>query len=114
MSSPRRTNRISVLLLLLGFGSALAIYGLTPPEPPDDPLLNDPRAERKYHRELAMYGGKANVVSAEFIEWFDGLWHGRALAFTVAVLTVATTLGYRFVALHPGPVSNPTMPEKSP
>ena len=114
MSSPRRTNRISVVLLLLGFGSALAIYFLTPPEPPVDPLLNDPRAERKYHRELAMYGGKANVVAAEFIEWFDGLWHGRTLAFTVPVLTVATTLGYRFVTVRSGPVTATTTPERTP
>ena len=110
--SQRRTNRISVLLLLLGFGSALAIYFLAPPEAPENPLLNDPRAERKYHRELAMYGGKGNVVAAEFIEWFEGRWHGRTLAFTVAVLTVATTLGYRFVAVRP--VTATPTPEKTP
>jgi multisubunit Na+/H+ antiporter MnhB subunit len=96
----RKTNRLSALLLAAGLGCAAAIHFLAP-EPVDDPLLNDPRAERKYHRELAMYGGKANVVSAEFMDWFGGLWHGRALGGTVAVLTVAGVLVFRFAALPP-------------
>ena len=76
----RKTNRITLLLLVLGLGSALAIFLGTPPDEPEDPMLNDPRALRKYHRELEMYGGKANLLSAEFMEWFDSLWHGQRLA----------------------------------
>jgi len=38
----------------------------------------------------------ANVLSAEFQDWFAGLWHGQTLAYTVAALTVALTLGFRF------------------
>ena len=105
--SPRQINSRSLWLLALGFGAAAAIYFLAP-EPVEDELLNDPRAERKYHRELAMYGGKANVVSVEFMDWFGGLWQGRNLAGTVAVLTVVATWGFRFVATPPaGPVDKP-------
>jgi hypothetical protein len=76
--SPRKTNFISLGLLLLGLGGAVAIYALAEP-PDDDPLLADLHSNRKYKRELAVYGGRANVVSAEFIDWFGELWHGRNL-----------------------------------
>jgi len=42
--------------------------------------------------------GKANLLSADFIDWFGERWHGRNLAGTVVVLTLLTTGGYRFVA----------------
>ena len=43
---------------------------------------------KEYLRELETYGGTANVLAAEFMQWFEGLWRGRELAFTVAVITV--------------------------
>ncbi len=96
----RKLNRISALLLLLGLGSAVAIFLLAKPEE-DNELLNDSRGARRYHRELRMIGGNANLLSAQFREWFDSLWHGQALAGTVAVLTVGTTLVFRYVATFP-------------
>ena len=109
--SPQRINRISLGLLLIGLGAAAAIYALAEP-PEDDPLLADLHSNRKYKRELAVYGGRANVVSAEFIDWFGDLWQGRKLAGTVAVLTVAITLGFRFVVIHPpSPVEKPASPD---
>ena len=109
MSDPmmprKKVNRLCVLLLALGLGSALAIFLLAEPVRPD-PLLGDPRANKKYLRELRVIGGKANVLADEFQDWFAGLWHGRTLAGTVAVLTVGGTLAFRFVALLP-PVPEP-------
>ncbi len=113
MLNRRQINTFSTLLVVLGFGSAVAIFLLAAPTPADDPLLNDPRAERKYRRELAIYGGKANVLSAEFMEWFNGLWHGRSLAGTVAVLTVVGTLAFRVMATLPDP-DGPAEPESGP
>jgi len=98
--TPQKINRVSFLLLLLGFGSALVIY-LTVASASVDPLVGDPLDTKKYRRELEYYGGKANVLSAEFMDWFAGLWHGRPLAFTIATLTVAGTLAFRFVATPP-------------
>lgn len=103
----RRINRITVLLLALGLGSAAAIY-LLAPRPPEDPWPDDPRGHRMYVRQLTMYGGKGNVVSAEFLDWFGGLWHGRNLAGTVAVLTVVAAGAFRFAATPPaGPAAKP-------
>jgi hypothetical protein len=98
----RKLNRISLLLLLLGFGSALVIF-LTAEPVRVDPLLGDPLASRKYRRELRVLGGRANVAAAEFQAWFGSLWHGEALAGTVAVLTVGGTLVFRFFATFPPP-----------
>lgn len=88
------------MLLLIGFGAALVIY-LTAGPVTADPLLGDPLGNKKYIRELQVIGGKANVVAAEMQIWFEGLWHGQALAGTVAVLTVGVALAFRFVATHP-------------
>lgn len=108
----RRVNQVSGAVLALGLAAALAISLLTPPEE-IDPLLGEPLANKKYLRELRVIGGRANVVAAEFNEWFAGLWHGRALGGTVAVLTVAGVLVFRFVAFLP-PAPEPESPGKSP
>jgi hypothetical protein len=97
----QKMNRVSSLLLVVGFGSALVIFLAMPPEVVD-PLLGDQFANKKYLREMRMLGGQGNVLAAEFQDWFAGLWHGRALAGTMAVLTVGTVLVFRFVASHPG------------
>lgn len=100
MMSPKKTNRITALLLVVGLGSALAIYLTAAPEVPD-PLLGDRFAQKKYLREMRTLGGQGNVMAAQFNDWLAGLWHGQALAGTVAVLTVGTMLVFRFVATHP-------------
>ena len=113
--SPRKINQISLLLLLVGFGSALAVF-LVARAAPADQFLNDPLAEKKYLRELRVIGGKANELAAEFQDWFAGLWEGEQLARTIAVLTVASTLGFRWLAAHPGFTagSPPEPPEPPP
>ena len=99
-------NRISGALLLLGLGSGLLIFLLTPPEV-EDPLLDERFTNKKYLREMRMLGGQGNVFAAEFNEWFAGLWHGRELGGTVAALTIGTVLIFRFVASHPGAEPQP-------
>lgn len=111
--SRRKINQISVLLLLLGFGSALVIY-LTARPMAVDPLLGDPLANKKYLHELRVMGGKANELADEFQDWFAGLWHGEQLARTVAVLTVGVTLAFRFVAQHPAPDTPAPAARKAP
>ena len=98
--NPRKINRITVLLLAVGFGGALVIY-LTMKPVTLDPLLGDPLTTKKFVHEMRVIGGKGNVLTAEFIDWFANRWRGRNLAGTVAVLTVAATLAFRFVAARP-------------
>jgi hypothetical protein len=91
-------------ILVLGFIAAVVIY-LTAQPPPGNPLGYDPLDTKKYLRDLEVYGGKANVLAAQFRDWFDGLWHGKQLAFTVAVITVLAAGAFKFFAtpLPPDP-----------
>jgi hypothetical protein len=50
-------------------------------------------------RDLQRYGGRMAVIMDDFTRWWDGLWHGRSLALTVAFLSVVTSLALYFVAL---------------
>ncbi len=42
--------------------------------------------------EIERIGGKATVYVVRLNEWFGSLWHGRPLAFTIAVLTLLAAL----------------------
>ncbi len=97
--SRRRINQVTIVLLVLGLGSALILALVVPPEEPNP--LGDPMDSNKYLHDMKAIGGEANVLSAEFQDWFAGLWQGPALARTVAVLTIGVTLAFRFVAKPP-------------
>lgn len=99
-------NRITLGLLLGGFVLAFILY-LTVEPVPVDPLLGEPLASKKFRRELKVLGGQANVLSAEFQDWFAAQWQGRLLARTVAFLTVVVTLVFRFIATHPSHETRP-------
>jgi hypothetical protein len=99
LTEPRnRPYLIAAIILLVGLGSAIVIY-LTAGTAPDTLLELSPDSSKKYLRDLQLYGGTANVLAVELMDWLNGLWHGRSLAFTVAVITVAVCLGYLFFAV---------------
>jgi hypothetical protein len=91
-------RRLTAAILAVGFASAIIIY-LTAGAAPKNPLGYEPLETKKYVHDLELYGGKANVLAAEFREWFAGLWYGRNLAYTVAVITVLIVLFIRFLAM---------------
>jgi len=100
-----RLRRLTAAILAVGFASAFIIY-LTAGVAPENPLGYEPLKTKKYVHDLELYGGKANVLAAEFREWFAGLWYGRNLAYTVAVITVLIVFVIRFLAtpLPPAPL----------
>lgn len=91
-------------ILLLGFAAAVVIY-VTAQPPPENPLGYDPMNTKKYLHDLEVYGGKANIIAARFRDWFDSLWHGKQLGYTVAVITVMAAGVFKFFAtpLPPDP-----------
>ncbi len=95
-----RVRFICAALLVAGLGSAAAIYLTAPPKAPN-PLGYDPLDTKKYRRDLELYGGQVNVLSTEFMRWWEGLWQGRQLAATVAWLTVGGTALFWFAASPP-------------
>ena len=105
MSSARlrlTLNWSGVILLLAGIGSAVLIWlsqdridrdnevaqtdETTAPLPPLD--------SRRHTREVELYSGKVGVLMEEAEE----LFHGKALARTIAVVTVLTATGLFLVA----------------
>jgi hypothetical protein len=88
-----RRTLVAAGIVLAGFAAALAIY-LTAAPSPDNPLGYRPEDSKRYLREMAVYGGTANVLASEFRQWFEGLWHGKSLAFTVVFLSVLLALAF--------------------
>ena len=94
----------SILIAVLGFSSALMIY-LTASEngeldESDQVVVVDgktfriPLASTKsYRRELQRFGGGASLMFDDLDRWFSSLWHGRALAVTLAWITGFVSLG---------------------
>jgi len=103
--SAMRLRRLTAAILAVGFASAIIIY-LTAGAAPENPLGYEPLETKKYVNVLELYGGKANVLAAEFREWFAGLWYGRNLAYTVAVITILIVFVIWFLAtpLPPAPL----------
>lgn len=100
--APRRKLRLfwsAWAVLAAGLGSAVAIYFTAGPAPAN-PLGYDPLDTKTYVRELELYGGKANLLGLEIRAWFWSLWHGRGLAYTVAVLSAIGAFLLWFVATH--------------
>src|ERR1700686_2748050 len=95
MSAEARTRLVTGAILVAGFATAIVIYFVnTAPVDASEYRLED---SKKYVREMEIYGGKMNLLASELGNWFSGLWHGRSLAFTVAVITVLVALAYRLL-----------------
>jgi hypothetical protein len=95
-----RLERIHLLtlgILAAGLGAAVAIYLRAAPKGPN-PLGFEPEDTKKYLRDLELYGGKLNVLATEFSRWWDSLWHGRTLAYTVASLTLLLAFAFWCIA----------------
>jgi hypothetical protein len=95
-----RVRLVKRLILGCGLAGAVVIWFV------NAPLLGaglDLESSKSYLREMEVVGGTANLLASEFRNWFAGLWHGRTLAYTVAVLTVLVAFVYDFFAmpLHP-------------
>ena len=97
----------SVAVLLVGLCSAFVIFftagdaaeGAVRYEMIDGEVYAVPLSDSKaYLRDLQRFGGKAAVLAAELDRWFAGLWQGRTLAFTVAILGIAVSLALFLVA----------------
>jgi hypothetical protein len=85
----RRLNISATLTLVVGVIASTAIY-LTASHEDQSALVNEFQNSKAYRHELEAYGGKLSVVSDELTRWFTSLWQGESLAFTVAVMAVAT------------------------
>jgi hypothetical protein len=86
-----------VAILLVGLLGAALIYVFAADDEDTD-LASEIASGRMYKHNLELMGGKFAVYADQFNRWFAGLWHGRPLAYTVAVLAVAIALVCFWVA----------------
>jgi hypothetical protein len=80
-----------IAILLVGLVAAALIYVFAADDGDTD-LAGEIASGRMYQHNLELMGGKFAVYANWFNQWFAGLWHGRPLAYTVAVLAVAIAL----------------------
>ena len=108
----KRLYLVSALILVLGLCAAAVIYATTAGGSDGAvgyEVINGvaypvaPADSKAYQRELERFGGKANVLAAEFTRWFAGLWQGRRLAFTVAFLSLLASLALYLYAKYLAP-----------
>jgi hypothetical protein len=106
---PTCLDLISVIILLVGLGSAALIYQRAANDSNSVLGYEDgggsvypimPEDSKMYLRELELYGGKANVLAYQFRRWFVGLWHGKSLAFAVACIAIVASYGFFYAASH--------------
>ncbi len=99
LADPRKRHcLIAAAILAAGLVSGVVIY-LRASEATALPMEFSPTTSKQYRHDLEVFGGTANVLAAQFMDWFKGLWHGTNLAFTVAVISAAISLGYLFFAV---------------
>jgi len=94
-SEARQFKRVAGAILAVGFAAAVAVHFVNRARP-ENPLQGQLES-KKYLHDLEIYGGQANVLAAEFREWFSGLWYGENLAYTIAALTLLSIGGVRLV-----------------
>jgi hypothetical protein len=107
---PHHLRWLSYGILILGLGLAICIYVAASP-PPHHPLGDNPFTSKKYLRELELYGGKMNILAVEFRQWFDRLWQGKHLAYTIALLTISLSSLLWFIS-SPAASHHDTQAEK--
>jgi len=102
----RRAHLVAAVILVVGLVSAAVVYVRAGSVPATLPEFSADYS-KKYLRDLQMYGGSGNVLATEIRLWLDSLWHGKRLAYTVAVLSVVVAAGYLFFAVYLPPLPKP-------
>ncbi len=98
----KRCYWLGAAILVVGWLAALVIY-LTAGAENHDALgyefvdgtayAIEPGDSKRYLHDLERFGGKAAVLADDLSRWFAGLWRGRGLAKSVAILTLLVALG---------------------
>lgn len=101
----QRLTRAQVRLYAVGYailaaGSACSYWAhrVAVSDELGDALMAQARDTKGYQGQMEYLGGKANVLGHDITSWFVGLWHGRNLAYTLAVLTLLAALICFYVA----------------
>jgi hypothetical protein len=106
----QRLLRTGVWILVVGLLAAAVAYFKAGPDEDSSALgyqvVNGqtypigPGDSKSYERQMEVIGGRSSVLASEFSDWFANLWHGRRLAYTLAALSVGSSLLCFFLSQH--------------
>lgn len=94
-----RFRSIAVLIFFIGMLSSIVIFFTDHPAS-ENFLGYDPTDNKMYLHDLQVFGGKINIIAVEFTRWFYGLWQGKTLSYTVALITVVVASIFWAVGSH--------------
>jgi hypothetical protein len=99
-SSPARRLRIAgTLVLVLGLAAAGLVFLRTgAPGNGDIPGYVPAEDTKVYAMQMERIGGQANVMAYQVTVWFEDLWRGRELAYTLAVLSLLAAVACFYLA----------------
>jgi ABC-type phosphate/phosphonate transport system permease subunit len=86
--------------LIVGLCISVWIY-VTAEVPVENTLISDYENSKMYMRSLKVYGGQFSVLADDIRRWFNSLWQGKTLAYTVASITVTFALILYVIASDP-------------
>jgi len=92
-----RLRHLGASILFIGLLAAELIYFFAGNNADAD-AAEEIASGRAYEHNLELMGGKFASLSVDFDRWFMSLWHGRPLAYTVAVIAVVIAAGCFLVA----------------
>jgi hypothetical protein len=78
---------VALIVLVVGLTSAGIIYATA--DDADSAAMEQIYGSKMYQRTLQQFGGKTSVLFDDLQRWLDRHLHGKALAATLAWITVA-------------------------
>lgn len=99
----KRINTAAAIIVAAGLTAALFIYlsaANNDAETPGQFIFDN---SKQHMRNLEVLGGKENIMAADFVRWFEGLWRGRQLAFTVAWVSIFCAGAFLMLARNYNP-----------
>ena len=86
-----RLYQIAAIILLVGLTCSVLIY-LYAEKSKESTMITDFEHSKRYRHDLELTGGKGIVALSNFMKWFESLWEGETLAFTLAGLSIFSSL----------------------
>jgi hypothetical protein len=100
-----RLYQIAAIILLVGLTGSSLIY-LYAEKREESTLITQFEHSKKYRHDLELTGGKGIVALSNFMKWFESLWEGETLAFTMAGLSIFSSLVVFLIAKTSPPEDN--------
>ncbi len=90
MNKKERLQLTGTAIFATGLLAAFYIFATRPPDKQVDLYGYD--ITKKQLNDLQRFGGQTSVTTYQLTTWFNSLWHGRQLGYTLIVISFASAL----------------------